>query len=208
MTAPRFIARSEAARLAIGRTPGLDLCRNKAQWHTLLHKRADKAPFVSCGSIRESSHSLEVNDGCHHTIGDLEDRPPVHCREGKETQKRSSSAVGYQVHSAAVFARAILAVEHLQSVIVLGEKRMRGSLLEDYGPARRQGDGADRSPIKRRCPASERVDHARPRSQAARPEGLARCQGTIRVVQLDESRSVRGAVDCVQTGFLVARSEE
>src|SRR5881397_1070778 len=65
MTAPRFIARSEAARLAIGRTPG----------HTLLHKRAEKAPFVSCGSVRESSHGLEVNDGCHHTIGDLEDRP-------------------------------------------------------------------------------------------------------------------------------------
>src|SRR5881396_2162239 len=47
--------------------------------------------------------------------------------------------------------------------------------------------------------------HKAPPPAFARPEALARCQGTIRVVQLDESRSVRGAVDCVQTGFLVAQ---
>src|SRR5213596_3041569 len=76
MTAPRFIARSEAARLAIGRTPGLDLCRNKAQWHTLLHKRADKAPFVSCGSIRESSLRRRVNHGPFLSCGGIQDSPP------------------------------------------------------------------------------------------------------------------------------------
>src|SRR5207244_1673308 len=70
--------------------------------------------------------------------------------------------------------------------------------------SRRETDGSV-SPRELRTTEGGVRDYATPGSRVARPEERARCQGTIRVVQLDESRSVRGAVDCVQTGLLVAQ---
>jgi len=113
--------------------------------------------FVSWGSVPEPSKALKVHDRCLHPIGNLEEGRPVTCREGIEAQKRSPSGVDHQVDGAAVFAIAVLAIEDLQSVVILGEKRMGGSLLETYGPQMRNGDGADRASIVRRFPASERV---------------------------------------------------
>jgi len=86
--------------------------------------------FVSWGSVPEPSKALKVHDRCLHPIGNLEERRPVPCREGIEAQKRSPSRVDHQVDGAAVFAIAVLAIEDLQSVVILGEKRMGGSLLE------------------------------------------------------------------------------
>src|SRR5947207_14650450 len=69
---------------------------------------------------------------------------------------------------------------------------------------RREMDGWD-SPRELRTTEGNVRDYATPGSRVARPEERARCQGTLRDLQLRAARCRRGRVDCGQAARRAAQ---